>query len=73
MEQRVLIKIAFEDGLEALDTHRKLVEHYGREALSYPNVTDWRREFLAGRQSVEDSPRAGRPPDFGIRLRIESA
>jgi hypothetical protein len=28
MEQRVFIKIAFEDGLEALETHRKLVEHY---------------------------------------------
>jgi hypothetical protein len=39
MEQRVFIKMAFEDGLEALETHRKLVEHYGREALSCPSVT----------------------------------
>jgi hypothetical protein len=73
MEQRVLRKIAFEDGLEALETHRKLVEHSGREALNYPSVTYWRRESRAGRQSVEDSPRTGRPLDFGIRLRIESA
>jgi hypothetical protein len=56
MEQRVFIKIAFEDGLEALETHQKLVEHYGREALSYPNVRDWRRELHAGRRSVEKSP-----------------
>jgi hypothetical protein len=68
MEQGVFIKLAFEDGLETLETHRKLVEHSGREALSYPSVTYWRREFRAGRQSVEDSPRTGRPPDFGIRL-----
>ena len=73
MEQRVFIKIAFEDGLAALETHRKLVEHYGGEALSYPSVTYWRREFRMGRQDVEDSPKTGRPPDFGIRLRIESA
>jgi hypothetical protein len=73
MEQRVFIRIAFEDGLEALETHRKLFEHDGREALSYSSVTFWRREFRAGQQSVEDSPRTGRPPDFGIRLRIESA
>jgi hypothetical protein len=48
MEQRVFRKIAFQDGLEALETHRKLVEHSGREALSYPSVTYWRREFRAG-------------------------
>jgi hypothetical protein len=49
IEQRVFIKIAFEDGFEALETHRKLAEHYGREALSYHSVTDWRGEFRADR------------------------
>jgi histone-lysine N-methyltransferase SETMAR len=73
MEQRIFIKITFEDGLNAVETFRKLVERYGKDALSYPSVTYWRREFRGGRKDVEDGPRTGRPPDFGIRLRIERA
>jgi hypothetical protein len=37
--QRAFMKIAFEDGLTALESHRKLVEHDGREALWHPSVT----------------------------------
>jgi hypothetical protein len=71
MEQHVFIKITLEEGLNALENHRKLVERSGREPLSSAAVTDWRREFSAGRQDVEDNPRPGRPPDFGLRLRVE--
>jgi hypothetical protein len=38
MKQRVFIKITLEDGLNALESHRKLVERYGQEELSYAAV-----------------------------------
>jgi transposase len=72
MEQCIVIKIAMEDGLNAIETHQKLVHRYGQNALSYSTVTYWRREFRSGRTDVEDGPRSGRPPDFGSHVRIEN-
>jgi hypothetical protein len=59
MEQRILMKIAFENGLNAMQTYQKLVDHYVSDVLSYLSVTAWRREFCGGRKHVEDSPRSG--------------
>jgi hypothetical protein len=73
MEQRMVIKIAMEDGLNAIERHQKLVHRYGQDAISYPTVTYWRREFRSGRTDVEDGPRSGRPPDFARGVRIENA
>jgi hypothetical protein len=71
MEQRIFIKLAFEYGANVSQTYRKLVDHSGSDALSHSGVTYWRREFRGGRKDAEDSPRSGRPPDFGVRLRVE--
>jgi hypothetical protein len=71
MEQRGFIKITLEDGLDAFERHRQLIEGYGREALSYSAATYSHHEFRTGRQEAENNPRPGRPPDFGIRFRGE--
>jgi hypothetical protein len=34
MEQRIVIRIAMEDGLNAIETHQKLVDRYGQDGLS---------------------------------------
>jgi hypothetical protein len=71
MEQHAFLKITLEDRVNGFESHRTLIERYGRETLSYAAVTDWRREFHAGRQDVEDNQRPRRPTDFGIHLRVE--
>jgi hypothetical protein len=71
MKRRVFIKIILEDGLNALESHRKLVERYGRESLKYAVITYWRSEFHTDRQNVEDNPRPGRRRDFEIILHLE--
>jgi hypothetical protein len=70
MEQRIFIKITQEEDLTAIETDRELVDRCGKETLSYPMVTYWQR-CHRGITDVEDSPKSGRPLDFGIRLRIE--
>jgi hypothetical protein len=52
MEQRMFIKLAFEDDFSADETHRNLIARYGHQALSYSTVTYWRREFQRGRENV---------------------
>jgi hypothetical protein len=73
MEQCIVIKIAMEDGLNAIETHQKPVHRDGQDALRYPTVTYWRREFRSGTTDAEDCPRSGRAPDLGSRVRIENA
>jgi hypothetical protein len=73
MEQRLFIKLAFEDGVQGDITYGNLVERYGREALCYSAFTYWHWEFRRGRQDIEDDPRSGRIPDFEIQIRIRGA
>jgi hypothetical protein len=68
MEQRVLIKITLEDLINALESQRRSVEPYGQKALSYAPVADWGLRIPPSQIDVENNPRPGRPPDFGIRL-----
>jgi hypothetical protein len=56
-----------------MQIHDKLVEHPGNKALSYLDVSHWVRQFLMRRESIEDSRRSGRPPDFQTHFRIEGA
>jgi hypothetical protein len=73
MEPRVVIKYLREEGHGSTQVHSKLVEDYGDKALSYPDVSDSMQQFHMGQESVEDSRRSGRPPDFQTHFRIEGA
>jgi hypothetical protein len=64
MEQRIFIKIAFRDSLNAVEIFQKLAERSGKDALGHPSVMYSQREFCKAREDVEDIPRTGRPPDF---------
>jgi hypothetical protein len=55
MEQRIFVKLSTDDRLPAIEIHRKLVERYGDEALSYPAVTYWRRQLALGRRDLKDT------------------
>jgi hypothetical protein len=71
MGQRVLIKYLWEEDDGPTQIHFKLIEHYGDKTLSYPDLRYWVLQFRMGRESVENSRRNGRPPDFQARFRIE--
>jgi hypothetical protein len=61
MEQPLFIRISCRDGLQRKQTHLKLLELYGSDALSYSQVCYGSRQSLMGREYVEDTRRTGRP------------
>jgi hypothetical protein len=50
-----------------------MLELYGDDVLSYPEVWYWSRQFLRGRGHVEDARRTGPHPDFSVQVRSQSA
>ena len=60
-DQRSYMKIESTRGKSATEVHTALEEACGQEALSYPTVAEWMKRFKAGRVSVTDDPREGRP------------
>jgi hypothetical protein len=71
MDQRILIKIAFEDGLSASESYQNSVGRYGQDILSCRTMIYWRRELREGRKDAEDIHRDARLPNFGVRLHVE--
>jgi hypothetical protein len=69
----LVIKISRRDGLQYKQIHLKLLKLYGGDGLSYSEVCYWSKQFLMGLEYVEDPRRTGRPVDFGVQLRIQSA
>jgi len=61
LEQRWAIKFCVKLNGDATETYEKLRRAYGEHALSRTRVFRWHKEFLDGRESVEDEPRCGRP------------
>lgn len=75
MEQRHNIKFCFKLGKTATETHQMLVHVYGQDAVSRKCVYEWFVRLRAGRESVEDEPRSGRPctsrtPENTERVRV---
>ncbi|KAI6655704.1 hypothetical protein LOD99_1844 [Oopsacas minuta] len=60
-EQRASIKIRTVLGDKPLQIHENLVTVYHGETLLYPTVKEWARKLKAGRGSIEDDPRTGKP------------
>lgn len=68
LEQRVAIKFCVKLGESATETYGKILKVYGSDALSRAQVFRWFKEFKAGRESVEDEARSGRP----VEVRTDS-
>ena len=61
IKQRCAIKFCLKIGMNATETCGKLQEAYGKDALSRAHIFSWFKDFLTGRDSVENEPRSGRP------------
>src|SRR5206468_4212004 len=71
MDQRINIKFCFKLDKTATETHEMLVQVYGLDAASRKCVYDWFARFRAGKESVEDEPRSGRPSTSKTAENIE--
>ena len=60
-EQRSYCKIRALLGCTPTEVKADLDKVYGDQAFSYPTVLRWIKRFKAGRESLEDDPRSGRP------------
>ena len=63
-EQRVYCKIRAQLGYPSSEIHGDLQKVYGNEAFKFRTVCKWVQRFKAGRESVENDPREGRPVPF---------
>jgi hypothetical protein len=61
IEQHVCIKFCVKVGKSATETLEILREALGEHSLSQTAVFEWHSHFKAGRVSVEDDERLGRP------------
>jgi hypothetical protein len=61
IEQRVCIKFCVKLSKFATETFEMLREDFGEHFLSRTEVSEWHVRFKAGRVSVEDDERSGRP------------
>ena len=59
-------------GLNATQIHEELIAAYGDDYVSYPTIVCWLRAFFAGRESLEDNPRSGRPITAGTQDNIDA-
>jgi len=69
--QRAYIKMRTALKVEATAIHQDLVTILGDSAYSYRSVAEWSRRFKAGRDSVEDDPRPGRPLTASTKANIQ--
>jgi [histone H3]-lysine36 N-dimethyltransferase SETMAR len=62
-EIRTIIKFLTLQKKNASVIHQELVDVMGQDAPSYRTVADWSSRFKAGRISIADDPRSGRPQE----------
>ena len=61
VEYRAVIKFLSKEGLAPAATKQCVDDVYDEASLSYSTVKELSKQFLLGRESVEDEPREGRP------------
>ena len=60
-EQRAVIKFLTKEGERAVNIHNRLCVVYGNAAIARSSVYEWVTKFKAGKNSLQDEPRSGRP------------
>jgi hypothetical protein len=71
IEQRVFIKFCVKLGKSTSETLEMLREGFGEHSLSWTAVFEWHSCFKAGRVSVEDGERSGRPSTSKTTKNVE--
>jgi histone-lysine N-methyltransferase SETMAR len=61
IEYRAVIKFLTKEGQTSDQIFHRLHAVYGDSAPSLATVSNWAREFMHGRESLEDDPRSGAP------------
>ena len=61
IEQRINIKFCVRLGKTATETLKMLCNVYGDSSMSRTRFFEWRKQFVEGREDVEDDSKSGRP------------
>jgi len=61
LERRINIKFCVEVGKSAIETLALLTVAYDEYAMKKSSVFEWHRQFMEGREDVQDDPRSGQP------------
>ena len=61
MEQRAIIKFHAKLGIKASEIFRLMQQVYGHDFLSQSTVFVWHKQFLDGRELLENEEHTGRP------------
>jgi hypothetical protein len=65
-KQSLFTKINRPDRLQSSQIHLMLLKPYHDDALSYLEVCYWHRQFLTGRDYIEDAGKAGQIPIYAL-------
>ena len=61
VEQRSAIEFCLRDKISVAETFRMLQKAFGDLTMSQKNVYKWYKDFIEGRERVDDLERPGRP------------
>lgn len=71
LELRAVIKFLIKKGLNSRQIFDEIETVYGSGTVPLRSVEKWYQEFRAGRESIEDDPRSGRPTSTRTQDNIE--
>ena len=71
IEQRINIKFCVKLGKTVTKTLKMLRDAYGDSSMSRTRVFEWHKQFVEGREDVEDDPKSGGPSTFTTDTNIE--
>ena len=71
IEQRINIKFCVKLGKTATETLKILHDVYDDSSMSRTKVFEWHKQFVEGRENMEDDPKSGRPCTFTTDTNIE--
>ena len=61
IEQRINIKFCVKLGNMVTETLKMLCDAYGDSFMSRTRIFEWHKQFVEGKENVEDDPKSGRP------------
>ena len=72
LEERVCVKFCFKLGKTATEMWKMLQQAFGDECMSQTQCFEWYNHFKAGRISMDEDPRSGRPSTSTDDIHIDA-